>query len=45
VTHSFCTLEFEIHRPLYDWVLQALEFHELRRCRTEVFAAQSEPTR
>ncbi|WP_294481617.1 glutamine--tRNA ligase/YqeY domain fusion protein [uncultured Victivallis sp.] len=26
VTHSFCTLEFEIHRPLYDWVLQALEF-------------------
>lgn len=26
VTHSFCTLEFEIHRPLYDWVLEALEF-------------------
>lgn len=26
VTHSFCTLEFEIHRPLYDWVLQALDF-------------------
>ncbi|MCG8698342.1 MAG: glutamine--tRNA ligase, partial [Bacteroidales bacterium] len=21
VTHSFCTLEFEIHRPLYDWFL------------------------
>ncbi|MFA6714906.1 MAG: glutamine--tRNA ligase/YqeY domain fusion protein [Victivallales bacterium] len=25
ITHSFCTLEFEIHRPLYDWVLDALE--------------------
>ena len=21
ITHSICTLEFEIHRPLYDWVL------------------------
>ncbi len=28
VTHSFCTLEFEIHRPLYDWVLQALEWQD-----------------
>ena len=26
VTHSFCTLEFEIHRPLYDWVLEALDY-------------------
>ena len=26
VTHSFCTLEFEIHRPLYDWVLNNLDF-------------------
>ena len=25
VTHSLCTLEFEAHRPLYDWFLQALE--------------------
>jgi glutaminyl-tRNA synthetase len=25
ITHSVCTLEFEDHRPLYDWVLQALE--------------------
>jgi len=24
VTHSLCTLEFENHRPLYDWVLEAL---------------------
>ncbi len=28
VTHSFCTLEFEIHRPLYDWVLEALDWQE-----------------
>ncbi|MGN0154101.1 MAG: glutamine--tRNA ligase/YqeY domain fusion protein [Lachnospiraceae bacterium] len=26
VTHSLCTLEFEDHRPLYDWVVQELEF-------------------
>lgn len=25
ITHSICTLEFEIHRPLYDWVLDALK--------------------
>ena len=25
VTHSLCTLEFEDHRPLYDWVLDVLE--------------------
>ena len=25
VTHSICTLEFEVHRPLYDWILQSLE--------------------
>jgi glutaminyl-tRNA synthetase len=25
VTHSMCTLEFEVHRPLYDWILQELE--------------------
>lgn len=24
VTHSICTLEFEVHRPLYDWLLQRL---------------------
>ena len=26
ITHSLCTLEFEDHRPLYDWVLNALEW-------------------
>lgn len=25
ITHSLCTLEFQDHRPLYDWVLEALE--------------------
>jgi glutaminyl-tRNA synthetase len=24
ITHSICTLEFEVHRPLYDWILQNL---------------------
>jgi glutaminyl-tRNA synthetase len=27
VTHSLCTLEFEDHRPLYDWFLEQLEIH------------------
>ena len=27
ITHSICTLEFENHRPLYDWFLEALEIH------------------
>ena len=26
ITHSICTLEFEDHRPLYDWFLKELEF-------------------
>lgn len=26
VTHSICTLEFEDHRPLYDWVVKELEY-------------------
>ncbi|HEV2328239.1 MAG TPA: glutamine--tRNA ligase [Verrucomicrobiae bacterium] len=25
ITHSICTLEFEVHRPLYDWILQSLD--------------------
>jgi glutaminyl-tRNA synthetase len=34
VTHSICTLEFEVHRPLYDWILQALDLprvHPIQR--------------
>lgn len=26
VTHSLCSLEYEIHRPLYDWVVEQCEF-------------------
>ena len=27
ITHSLCTLEFEDHRPLYDWTLEALDVY------------------
>jgi glutaminyl-tRNA synthetase len=27
ITHSICTLEFEVHRPLYDWFLNELQVH------------------
>lgn len=30
ITHSICTLEFEDHRPLYDWVVRECEFPEPR---------------
>ena len=29
ITHSICTLEFEDHHPLYDWVLEQLATHKL----------------
>jgi len=28
ITHSVCTLEFEVHRPLYEWILESLELSE-----------------
>ncbi|HOP40797.1 MAG TPA: glutamine--tRNA ligase/YqeY domain fusion protein, partial [Geobacteraceae bacterium] len=31
ITHSICTLEFEDHRPLYDWFLDALEIYAPRQ--------------
>jgi glutaminyl-tRNA synthetase len=31
VTHSICTLEFEDHRPLYDWVIQECEMEHVPR--------------
>ena len=31
VTHSLCSLEFEDHRPLYDWVLRECEFEQPSR--------------
>jgi glutaminyl-tRNA synthetase len=31
ITHSICTLEFEVHRPLYDWMLDQLGIHHPRQ--------------
>ncbi|MBR9977625.1 MAG: glutamine--tRNA ligase/YqeY domain fusion protein [Bacteroidetes bacterium] len=31
ITHSICTLEFEDHRPLYDWYVTQLEIHHPRQ--------------
>ena len=31
ITHSICTLEFEDHRPLYDWVVRECEFESRPR--------------
>lgn len=31
ITHSLCTLEFEDHRPLYDWFLDELNIHHSRQ--------------
>ncbi|HCS46771.1 MAG TPA: glutamine--tRNA ligase [Candidatus Aminicenantes bacterium] len=31
ITHSICTLEFEVHRPLYDWMLDHLGIHHPRQ--------------
>ncbi|MGH9627263.1 MAG: glutamine--tRNA ligase/YqeY domain fusion protein [Bryobacteraceae bacterium] len=31
ITHSICTLEFEDHRPLYDWYLESLGIHHPRQ--------------
>lgn len=31
ITHSICTLEFEIHRPLYDWFVEALGIYAPRQ--------------
>lgn len=31
ITHSLCTLEFEVHRPLYDWFIQQLEIFPSRQ--------------
>jgi glutaminyl-tRNA synthetase len=30
ITHSLCTLEFEVHRPLYDWLIDQLRTDEYR---------------
>lgn len=38
ITHSVCTLEFEDHRPFYDWLLDSLGFDEKIRPRQIEFA-------
>jgi len=38
ITHSICTLEFEDHRPLYDWVIEKLQKHLPSRPRQIEFA-------
>jgi len=30
ITHSLCTLEFEVHRPLYDWLVEKLKTDDYR---------------
>ncbi len=35
VTHSLCTLEFEVHRPLYDWLVEHLKDNSYRPRQTE----------
>ncbi|MBO5774919.1 MAG: glutamine--tRNA ligase/YqeY domain fusion protein [Kiritimatiellae bacterium] len=36
VTHSMCTLEFEVHRPLYDWVVDRMDEQNLLKVRNSV---------
>jgi glutaminyl-tRNA synthetase len=31
ITHSICTLEFEVHRPLYEWLIQAIGIYAPRQ--------------
>ncbi len=31
ITHSLCTLEFEVHRPLYEWTIENLELFPSRQ--------------
>ncbi|MBR2178948.1 MAG: glutamine--tRNA ligase/YqeY domain fusion protein [Selenomonadaceae bacterium] len=38
ITHSVCTLEFEDHRPFYDWLLESLDFDVNTRPRQIEFA-------
>mgnify|MGYP002229893886 CR=1 FL=1 len=42
ITHSLCTLEFENHRPLYDWVIENCPVPA--RPRQTEFAASTSPT-
>jgi glutaminyl-tRNA synthetase len=41
ITHSLCTLEFEDHRPLYDWILQALDKGSLHAAGDRLTSSQA----
>lgn len=43
VTHSLCTLEFEDHRPLYDWILENIDHGSLHRACVEAGNTESGP--
>ncbi len=40
ITHSICTLEFEVHRPLYEWILEALDLPRTHTAPARVRASQ-----
>ena len=40
ITHSLCTLEFEVHRPLYDWILESLNLPRALAAPDRVRAAE-----
>ena len=41
ITHSVCTLEFEVHRPLYDWILESLDLPRATSASIRIRAAES----
>ena len=45
ITHSLCTLEFEVHRPLYDWILESLDLPAPAAAPIRVRAAEPRATR
>ena len=45
ITHSICTLEFEDHRPLYDWFLKKLKVYHPKQIEFLCLIHISEPTR
>ena len=44
ITHSLCSLEYEIHRPLYDWVVREAGFEHPPRP-DRVLPASTSPAR
>ena len=41
ITHSLCSLEFEAHRPLYDWVVNNVSVPVPSRARSSLPASAS----